>query len=103
MPHRETSHKSSAINPIGPQPPLQQLGGKMPAPRGGQLGRLQSGLLEHKERCSCSSAPPIRATGARLLPTPIPFVASSPSKDQPKGPNMARGGVNSLFKNLQIN
>ena len=30
-------------------------------------------------------------------------VVESTGEDSLKGPNMARGGVNSLFKNLQIN
>jgi hypothetical protein len=40
MPHRETSHKSSVVNPIGPQSPPQRPEGKMPLSRGGQSGRL---------------------------------------------------------------
>ena len=82
---RETSHKSSAVNPVGPQPLPQRPEGKMPPPRGGQPRRLQSGQLEHRERWSCGSAPSIRTIGAHLLPAPIPFLASSPSKDRPNG------------------
>ena len=43
VPHQETSHKSSAIKPIGPRPPLQRSDGKMPPPRGGQPRQLRSG------------------------------------------------------------
>jgi hypothetical protein len=50
VPHRETSHKSSAIKPFSPQPSPEWSEGKMPPPRGGQPGRLQSGRLEHRER-----------------------------------------------------
>jgi len=58
--------------------------GQDASPRGGQPERLRSGRLEHRERWSYGSAPPIRAIGANLLPAPIPFVTSSPSKDRPK-------------------
>jgi hypothetical protein len=50
MPHRETSHKSSTVKPIGPRPPPQWPEGKMPPPKGGQPGRLQSRRLRQRER-----------------------------------------------------
>ena len=42
VPHRETSHKSSAVNPIGPQPPPQRLEGKMPHPEEVNLGDFEA-------------------------------------------------------------
>jgi hypothetical protein len=38
---RETSHKSLAINPVGPQSPLQWPKGKMPPPEGANLGDFE--------------------------------------------------------------
>lgn len=35
---RETSHKSSAVKPVGPRPLPQRLEGKMPTPEGVNLG-----------------------------------------------------------------
>ena len=80
---REMSHKSSTVNPIGPQPPSQRPEGKMLPPIGGQPERLQSGQLKHRERWLCGSAPPISAVGTHLLSAHIPIVALSPSKDWP--------------------
>ena len=42
MPHRETSHKSSAVNPVGPQPPPQQPEGKMPPLEGINPGDFEA-------------------------------------------------------------
>jgi hypothetical protein len=42
VPHRETSHKSSAVNPIGLQPPPQWLEGKMPPLKGVNLGDFEA-------------------------------------------------------------
>ena len=42
VPRRETSHKSSAVNPVGPQPPLQRSEGKMPPPEGVNPGDFEA-------------------------------------------------------------
>ena len=67
MPHRETSHKLSTVKPVVPQPPPKWPEGKMPPPRGGQPGQLQSERLEHRVRWSCGSTPPIRAARAYII------------------------------------
>jgi hypothetical protein len=72
MPHRETSHKSSAVKPIGPQLPRQRPKGKMPPLEGVNPGNFEADD-SNIERWLCGSAPLIRATGAHLLPTPIPL------------------------------
>ena len=42
MPHRETSHKSLTVKPIGPRPLSQRLEGKMPPSEEGNLGDFEA-------------------------------------------------------------
>jgi len=40
--HRETSHKTSVVNPIGPQSPPSRLEGKIPPPEGVNPGGFEA-------------------------------------------------------------
>ena len=55
MPHRETSHKSSAINPLGLQPPPQWPEGKMPPCLHQNLEEEMEGLESSQDRVSKES------------------------------------------------
>jgi hypothetical protein len=83
MPCRETSHKSSADKPVGPRPAPQRSEGKMPTLEGVNPGDFEVDD-SNIERDSHVALHHRLEPHEPILPCPYPFVALSPSKDQPR-------------------
>ena len=83
VPHREMSHKSLAIKPIGPQLPPQWLEGKMPPLEGVNLSDLEandSNIGGDGHEVPHHRLEPQGATSS----LPLSLCGLDPSKDRPE-------------------